>query len=61
MVSALVQIVVGLILWKIAPTWIQTRSRKSKKLIKLCLNIIGIVIVFFGVVSLLKALFSKLI
>ena len=58
MVASLIQIVVGLIVWKLAPGWIQSGSRKSRDFVKLCLNIIGIVIVIFGVVSLIKALLS---
>ncbi|MEI6140606.1 MAG: hypothetical protein WCP85_15160 [Mariniphaga sp.] len=58
MLPSLVQIVVGLIVWKLAPGWIQSGSRKSRAFFKLCLNIIGIVIVIFGVVSIIKEVLS---
>ena len=58
MVSALIQIVVGLLIWKIAPGWVQSGNRKSRDFVKLCLNIIGIVIAVFGIIFLFKALLS---
>ena len=58
MVSSLIQIVIGLIVWKLAPGWVQSGSRKSRDFVKLCLNIIGIVIVIFGIVSIIKTLLS---
>lgn len=58
MISSVIQIIIGLLVWKIVPDWIEVKSRKSKNLIKLCLNIIGIIIIIFGIVHLLKSLFS---
>lgn len=58
MILSIIQIIVGLLVWKIVPGWIQIKGRKNKNLVKLCLNIVGIVIILLGIVSLLKALFS---
>lgn len=60
MISSIIQIIIGLLVWKIVPDWIEVKSRKSKNFIRLSLNIIGIVIILFGIVSLLKAFFSML-
>lgn len=58
--SSVIQIIVGLLVWKIVPDWIQVKGRKSKNFIKLCLNIIGVIVIIFGIISLLKILISKL-
>ena len=60
MISSIIQIIVGLLVWKIVPDWIEVKSRKSKNLVKIILNIIGIIIILFGIVSLIKTLFSTL-
>ena len=60
MISSIIQIIVGLLIWKIVPDWVEVKSRKSKSSIRLSLNIIGIVIILFGIVSLLRSLFSFL-
>ena len=60
MISSIIQIIVGLLIWKIVPDWVEMKSRKSKSSIRLSLNIIGIVIILFGIVSLLRSLFSFL-
>jgi hypothetical protein len=60
MISSVIQIIVGLLVWKIVPDWIQVKGRKQKDLIKICLNILGVIIIIFGIVSLLRSLFSLL-
>jgi uncharacterized membrane protein len=60
MIASVVQIIVGLIVWKLVPDWIQVKGRKNKNLLKICLNIVGVLIIIFGIVSLLKSLFSLL-
>ncbi len=60
MISSIIQIIVGLLVWKIVPDWIEVKSRKSKNVVKIILNILGIIIILFGIVSLLKILFSSL-
>lgn len=60
MIPSIIQIVVGLLIWKIVPDWIEVKSRKSKNLVKVILNILGVIIILFGIVSLLKSIFSML-
>lgn len=60
MISSVIQIIVGLLVWKVVPNWIEVKSRKSKNLVKIILNILGIIIILFGIVSLLKSVFSLL-
>lgn len=60
MIGAVIQIIVGLLVWKMVPDWIEVKGRKQKNFIRLCLNIAGIVIILFGIVALLKALFSRI-
>jgi len=58
MMSSFLQIIVGFLVWKIVPGWIEVKSRKSKNLVKFILNILGVIIILFGIVSLLKSIFS---
>jgi len=58
MASSIIMIIVGLLIWKIVPGWIQNGSRKNKNRTKLGLNILGILIVVLGIVSLFKTLIS---
>jgi hypothetical protein len=60
MISSIIQIFVGLLVWKLVPDWIDVKSRKSKNLVKIILNILGIVIILFGIVSFIKVLFSNI-
>jgi hypothetical protein len=60
MISSIIQIIIGLLVWKIVPDWIEVKSRKNKNMIRLSLNIIGVVIILFGIVSLIKSLISML-
>lgn len=56
MVGAIIRIIIGLFIWKIVPGWVEFGSTKAHSFIQLCLNIIGIVIVISGCVSLLRNL-----
>lgn len=56
MVGAIIRIIIGLFIWKIVPEWVEFGSTKARSFIQLCLNIIGIVIVISGCVSLLRNL-----
>ncbi len=60
MISSVIQIIIGLLVWKIVPDWIEVKNRKSKSLVKLSLNIIGIIIILFGIVHLIRSLFSAI-
>lgn len=56
MIGAILKIVFGLFLWKIVPGWIEFGSPKSRSFIQLCLNIVGILIVIAGAISLSRSL-----
>lgn len=58
MMIALIQIVVGLFIWKIMPHWIQSGTRKNKQKIRFYLNIIGAIIVLIGIISIIRILFN---
>lgn len=57
MAIAIIQIVVGLFLWKIVPQWIQFGSRRKKQKIQFYLNIIGVVLILIGLISIIRVLF----
>ena len=54
MVSAIIRIVLGVIIWKIVPSWI-TEGEKARDIIKLACNIIGIIMILSGSYSLLMS------
>lgn len=58
MISSVIQIIVGILVWKVVPDWIKVKGRKKKNFVKLCLNILGVVIIIFGIISFLKWIFS---
>lgn len=56
MVSAIIRIILGLVIWKIVPGWITEGSKKVRDMIRLACNIVGIIMVLSGGYSLLKDL-----
>lgn len=56
MIGPIVQIILGILLWKIIPSWIEYGSKKTRETIKLICNIVGIIIVLAGCYSLIKSL-----
>lgn len=56
MTGSILQIIAGLLVWKIVPGWIEYGDKKTRDFINLCCNIIGIVLVIFGVVGLVQHL-----
>lgn len=56
MTSAIIEIVIGLVIWKLVPNWITQGKKNVRDIIKLACNIIGIVIVLAGCYSLVMAL-----
>lgn len=57
MINAIIKIIIGVVLWKLVPGWIQYGNRKVREAIQLVCNILGIVIVIAGVISIIKYLF----
>lgn len=54
MTSSIIEIILGLLIWKIVPGWISEGSPKQRNSIRLVCNVIGILFVILGVFSLLK-------
>ena len=48
MISAVIEIVIGLIVWKMVPGWITEGNKSARDVIKLACNIIGILLVIAG-------------
>jgi len=54
------QIIIGLLLWKLVPRWIEYGDRKTREYIKLGCNIFGIILVVLGIVSILTSLLKQI-
>ncbi len=57
MISSIIKILVGLFIWKVAPRLIEFGDKKMKSFVQISLNVIGVIIVIMGVLSLLSWLF----
>lgn len=57
MIGAILKIIVGLILWLVVPNWITYGPLKVRQWLQLICNIIGVLVVLSGGVSLVKVLF----
>lgn len=56
MVPAIIEIIIGLIVWKMVPGWITEGNKSARDVIKLACNIIGIIFVIAGCYSLVISL-----
>lgn len=56
MIPAIIEIILGLVIWHVVPGWITEGSKGAKDVIRLACNIIGIIITIAGVVSLIRSL-----
>ncbi len=56
MVRAVIEIIIGLFIWKIVPGWIEFGSKSTRNFAKVCFNIIGVVVVIAGVLALVRSL-----
>lgn len=56
MVSSIIEIVLGLIIWKTVPRWITEGKKNVRDIIKLACNIIGVIMVIAGCYSFVMAL-----
>lgn len=54
MTHAIVEIVIGLCLWMVVPGWITQGKKKTRDTIKLICNIVGVLLVLLGAISLVK-------
>ena len=60
MVSAIIEIIIGLVIWKMVPGWITEGSKNIRDVIKLACNIIGIILVIAGCYSLVMSLIGQI-
>lgn len=56
MVSSIIEIILGLIIWKIVPGWITEGKKNVRDIIKLACNIIGVIMLIAGCYSLVLSL-----
>ena len=56
MVSSILKIIIGLIVWKFVPGWITQGKKNVRDVIKMACNIIGIIMVLAGGYSLVMDL-----
>lgn len=59
MLSSIIEIILGLVIWKLVPDWITQGNRNARDIIELACNIIGIIIVLAGCYSLVMALIGN--
>lgn len=55
-ISAIIEIILGLIIWKMVPGWITEGNKGTRDIIKLVCNIVGIIMVLAGCYSLVMSL-----
>ena len=60
MISTIIEIILGLVIWKVVPGWITEGNKSARDVIKLACNIIGIILVIAGCYSLIMSLISIL-
>ena len=56
MINAIIEIILGLVIWKFVPGWITQGDKSARDMIGLACNIIGVIIVIAGCYSLIMAL-----
>ena len=56
MISEVIEIVIGLVIWKMVPGWITEGNKSARDVIKLACNIIGVILVISGCYSLVMSL-----
>ena len=59
MISAIIEIVIGFVVWKIVPGWITEGNKSTRDIIKLACNIIGVILVIAGCYSLVMSLIGQ--
>ena len=53
--SAIIEIILGLIIWKMVPGWITEGGKSVRDIIKLACNIVGVIMLLAGCYSLLMS------
>lgn len=58
MMGGIIQIVLGLFLWKVVPGWIEYGSTSVRDFIRLIFNIVGVILTIAGVIRVFGNLLS---
>ena len=59
MTGAIIEIILGVVIWQLVPGWITEGSKSIRDIIKLVCNIIGVIMVIAGCYSLVMALIGR--
>lgn len=51
--NAIIKIIIGYVLWRIVPGWITYGNKKTRDKIQFVLNVIGVLLVLLGIISLI--------
>ena len=54
MIAAIIEIILGVFIWRVVPSWITTGSKGTRDTIALICNILGVLIVIGGIISLIR-------
>lgn len=54
MADAIIKILIGYVLWRIVPKWITYGNKKTRERIQLALNIVGVLLVLLGAISIVR-------
>jgi hypothetical protein len=56
MLGAIIEIIIGLVLWRVVPGWITEGSQGARNFFRLAFNVVGIIVTIAGCISLITAL-----
>lgn len=56
MADAIIKILIGYVLWRIVPKWITYGNKKTRERIQLALNIVGVLLVLLGAISIVRCI-----
>jgi hypothetical protein len=56
MISGIIEIIIGVLVWKFGPGFINQGSKSAQDAVRLIINIIGIVLILAGILSILHVL-----
>lgn len=56
MIGSIVTIVLGVVIWKLVPGWIEFGNASARQAISLICNIVGIIMVLFGAYDLIMSI-----
>lgn len=57
MIAAIIEIILGVFIWRVVPSWITSGGKGTRDTVELICNILGVLIVIAGIISLVRWLF----